>query len=100
MALDWATCPSRVRSTLNALLAEREGLTEAAARDYAAAAEAWRSGKSPHEEGSALLGLSRCLLTLRRKTDADAALANAEALFESIGSRLALAEVHALRQRV
>jgi hypothetical protein len=89
-----------VRSTLNALLAERDGAAKDAVRDYAAAAEAWHSGKSPHEEGLALLGLSRCLLTLRRKTEADTALTNAHALFEGIGSRLALAEVDRLRQTV
>ena len=93
VALSWPTCPTRVRRTLTALLAERAGQFELAARDYTVAGEAWRTGRSPHEEGLAQLGLGRCQLQLRRRTEAITSLSNARVLFEGIGSRLELAEV-------
>ncbi|HTX69859.1 MAG TPA: AAA family ATPase [Thermoleophilia bacterium] len=93
VAFQWPTCPARVTHTVSGLLAEHAGRPEAAARHYEAAADAWRLGRSPHEEGLALLGLGRCLLALRRQSDADATLTKARDLFAGIGSRSELAEV-------
>ena len=98
IALCWPSCPLRVRHTLTALLSERAGQADAAAHEYAAAAEAWRTGKSPYEEGWARLGLGRCLVLLGRKAEAAEALSQACALFAGIGSQLALAEAESVRQ--
>jgi tetratricopeptide (TPR) repeat protein len=80
------------------MLAEHAGRPEEAVRNYAAAAKAWSAGKSPYEEGLALLGLGRCLSELGRRAKAVAALSNARVLFEGIGARSALAEAGGMLQ--
>jgi hypothetical protein len=97
-ALTWPACPARVRSSLTALRAQREGRLDAAGDEYSAAAAAWRACKSPSEEGLALCGLSECLLALHRATEAASALGKAQVLFETIDSRPGLAAVALLRQ--
>ncbi len=98
VALRWPSCPTRVRHALHGLLAEHAGLAEDAAGYFAAAARGWHTGRSPHEEGLAMLGLARCLLQLRRREEAGAALSDARRLLDRVGSRPALAEVDRLRQ--
>jgi hypothetical protein len=83
---------------LRALLAEHAGRLDDAARDYADAAKGWHTGRSPHEEGLAVLGLARCLLQLRRGEEARAALSHAGELLKHVGSRPALAELDCVRQ--
>jgi class 3 adenylate cyclase/tetratricopeptide (TPR) repeat protein len=97
-ALDWPSCPPRVRLTLAALLAEDAADIMTATQDYSAAVTAWRAGKCPHEEGLALLGLARCLLGSRRRTEGIAALDEAHTVLAGIGARPALADVERLRR--
>ncbi len=80
----------------NAALSEARGDLQAAAEDYAEAADRWeRFGVVP-EQAFALLGQGRCLLGLTRPTEATPVLQHAREIFERLGASPALAETDAL----
>ena len=80
----------------NAMLGEARGDLETAAKAYVEAAERWeRFGVVP-EQGFALLGQGRCLITLGRPTDAAPVLHGARRIFDGLGAAPAIAETDAL----
>jgi class 3 adenylate cyclase/tetratricopeptide (TPR) repeat protein len=82
-----------------AALTEARSDLQAAADDYADAAERWeRFGVVP-EEAFALLGRGRCLLGLARPTEAAPVLQHAREIFERLQAAPALAETDALLQQ-
>jgi class 3 adenylate cyclase/tetratricopeptide (TPR) repeat protein len=85
-----ALCAARAQ------LAEAAGKQAEAAELYAEAAERWREFGNVPERAYALLGQGRCLAALGRPV-AEVPLAEARALFESMGYKPALAETEALR---
>ncbi|HKB27816.1 MAG TPA: AAA family ATPase, partial [Candidatus Limnocylindrales bacterium] len=68
----------------SAALAEADGDLEAAADGYADAADRWRRFGVVEEEGFALLGQGRCLISLSRPADADPVLLQARSIFERL----------------
>ena len=81
-----------------AQLAEAAGDHSQAAVSYAEAAERWGDFGNVHERAYALLGQARCMLALGH-AGADVPLADARALFESMGYKPALDESDALLRR-
>jgi class 3 adenylate cyclase/tetratricopeptide (TPR) repeat protein len=80
----------------NAALTEARGDLQAAADAYVDAAGRWeRFGVVP-EQGFALLGQGRCLLSLSRPTEASPVLQRAREIFERLQAAPALAETDAL----
>ena len=78
--------------TASAALAEARDDHQAAADGYADAAERWgRFGVVP-EHAFALLGHSRCLVTLGQRHEAAPILQHARSLFDQLGAIPALAE--------
>jgi class 3 adenylate cyclase/tetratricopeptide (TPR) repeat protein len=84
-----------VLATLQSLMRERAGDSEAAA-GFAHAAARWHEFGVPYEEGHALFGQGRCLVALGRAPEAAAPLAAAREVFARLGARPALAETGAL----
>ena len=81
-----------------AQLAEAAGDPSQAVASYAEAAERWREFGNVPERAYALLGQARCTLTLGH-AGAEVPLADARALFASMGYKAALDESEALLQR-
>jgi class 3 adenylate cyclase len=85
-------------SACRAQLAEATGDHHRAAALYADAATRWQEFGNVPERAYALLGQARCILTLGQ-AGADAPLAEARALFASMGYKPALDESESLAQR-
>jgi len=81
-----------ILATAAALLAEHACKHDEAAAGFADAAARWHDFGVPYEEGHALLGQGRCLVTLGRTPAAAAPLAAAREIFARLGARPALAE--------
>jgi tetratricopeptide (TPR) repeat protein len=88
-----------------ALLSARAAVAEATgnyleAVDLHASAEAaWRAFPRVYEEGQALLGRGRCLMSLRRPSEAVPALGSARQIFAPLRAAPALEETDALLQQ-
>lgn len=85
--------------TTDALLAEHQGDSEAAAEAFEDAALRWRQFGVPWEEAQAHLGVSRCLHQLGRASVQDH-LEMARTIFERLGAGPAITETDALLARV
>jgi class 3 adenylate cyclase/tetratricopeptide (TPR) repeat protein len=79
-----------------AAMAEAQHDFRGAVELYADAVGRWEAFGQVPERGFALLGLGRCLLTLRRDAEAWKALERARAVFTRLGARPSLEEVDAL----
>jgi class 3 adenylate cyclase/tetratricopeptide (TPR) repeat protein len=86
--------------TAEANLTEAEGGLEQALELYAAAAERWAEFGHVVEQGQALLGAARCLLSLGRPTEAAAKLREAREVFGGLGAQSLVHEVDAYLGRV
>ena len=84
---------------VSALVAEARGESAEAAPAFGAAASGWREFDVPYEEGHALLGRLRCLLTVRA-SEAAAPLGAARDIFARLAAKPALAETDKLMQKV
>ena len=82
-----------------ALLSETAGDVRQAEREYRRAAKCWSRRGEPWERAQALFGLGRCLVTLGRESEADAALAEAREIFQRLGARPALQRTDAWMAR-
>jgi class 3 adenylate cyclase/tetratricopeptide (TPR) repeat protein len=85
--------------TGEAVVAEAEGHLGRAAEQYAEAAEHWRGYGHVPEQALALLGQSRCLVTLGRPGSKQP-LREARDLFGGMGYKQALAEAEALLEQM
>ena len=82
--------------TARALLAEQHGENAEAAALFTNAAGRWERFEVPWEQAQALLGQSRCLLTLGRPTEAREPLHAARDIFASLGANPVLADANRL----
>jgi hypothetical protein len=85
--------------TARALLAELHGQDAEAAALFADAAGRWERFEVPWEQAQALLGQSRCLLTLGRSAEAQEPLHAARDIFASLGASPALTDADRLLAR-
>jgi class 3 adenylate cyclase/tetratricopeptide (TPR) repeat protein len=85
--------------TAQAVLAEAQGQTEPALVLYEEAAERWAEYGFVLEQGQALLGAGRCLLTLQSPDGAARSLQKAKEIFESLGARPLVAEAESLLEQ-
>jgi hypothetical protein len=83
--------------TARALLAEHHGQHAKAAGLYADAANRWKQFEVPWEQAHALLGQGRCLLALRKPTEALQALRTARDILTTLEARPALTDVDRLQ---
>jgi len=88
-----------VLATVRALLREHHRSHGEAAELFADAAERWRGFEMPWERAQALLGQGRCLIALRRASEATRLLSDALEIFVSFGAKPALAETEALLEQ-
>jgi class 3 adenylate cyclase/tetratricopeptide (TPR) repeat protein len=82
-----------------ALICEHDRSHAEAVELFADAAAGWERFEMPWERAQALLGEGRCLLALRRITDAAAILGEARDLLTGLGATPAINEVESLLQR-
>jgi hypothetical protein len=80
-------------TTARALLAEHQGHHGEAAGLFADAAQRWERFEMPWEQAQALLGQSRCLLTLTRPAEVGEPLRTAKDIFTTLRAGPALATV-------
>ncbi len=89
-------CAEHSLVTVQAVLAEAEGRFEPAVDGYREAASRWNVFGMVIEEGFALLGLGRCLLSLGRPSEATEALRGSRDIFTRCGMPPALTETDEL----
>jgi hypothetical protein len=89
-----------VVTTVEALLAEADGRSMAAAAGFGTAAARWRGFEMPYEEAQALLGQGRCLVALGRAPEAATALNAAREIFARLRAKPALTETDELMRQV
>jgi tetratricopeptide (TPR) repeat protein len=81
------------------VVAEAKGQLEQSLELYEEAAERWSEYGFVLEEGQALLGAGRCLLTLHRPDEAAKRLQRAKEIFQALDARLLVAEADRLLEQ-
>jgi tetratricopeptide (TPR) repeat protein len=98
--IDHMTRDANSLTSAATVLAEIEGDDEAAFEGYRGAADRWEAFPSVLEQGLALAGAGRCLLSLGRPNEAVARLREARDQFASLAASPLVADVDALLARV
>jgi tetratricopeptide (TPR) repeat protein len=85
-------CAVHGGKTWRGLSAETDHRHEEAREAFARAATGWASFGNPYELAQAHLGMARCLIELRRVSEASASLRKARRIFSALGAAPALRE--------